>query len=215
MGEARAAGPCAPVAAPRLVLELTGQVPLDGPDGRPVGPLDVQATLKEGGLDFFAGLPGIAAASGPLDMHLSFGGDRADPTVNGSLKVSAGSITPAWLLTGLEKVDLFLQIQEGQVFLQQAQARVVNNGPLLKLELAEKDRPAFVLERWKPERLNLRLRSSASGLPVRSTASLQFLDGTIHPDLVMNGGWQDPVISGSVLFDRGDMEKPSSSRRKA
>jgi hypothetical protein len=189
------------------LMEVSGLVPLDDDHGKPKGPLEVQAHLKEGGLGFFASLPGITAAEGPLQLDLSFSGDRSDPTVNGSLRVTGGSITPAWLLTGLEKVDLFAQIQDGQVQLQQAQARVVDDGPLLRLELAAKDQPAFVLERWQPERFNLRLRSSASGLPVRSTAQLRFLDGSIHPDLLLGGGWLDPAVSGSLSFDKGSLEK--------
>ena len=188
-------------------LEVDGKVPLDDDQGKPVGPLEVRAILKEGGLGFFGSLPGFKAGSGPLAMELRFSGQRSDPTVNGTLKVTDGTLTPSWLLPPLEKVDLFVQIVDGQVELQKAEARVVNNGPLVRLETADHGRPAFVLERWEPQRFNLRLRSSASGLPVRSTPELRFLDGTIHPDLVLGGGWEDPHANGSVTFERGSLEK--------
>ena len=203
-------GPLGPIKVSRqkaYAMEIDGQIPLDGADGRQVGDMDVRAKLKDGGLGFFASLPGISAANGPLDLDLRFSGQRGDPTLNGTLKVSNGSITPNWMLPPLEKVELFVQILDGQVQLQQAQARVVNDGPLIRLELADKGRPAFVMERWEPERFNLRLRTSASGIPVRSTKQLRFLDGTLHPDLLLSGGWQDPAVSGTVTLEHGALDK--------
>jgi hypothetical protein len=183
-------------------LEVEGRVPVKGPLG-----LDVKARLKEGGLGFFAGTPFIRDAQGPLQMELLLSGSKQDPTVNGSLRIVGGSVTPTGLFPALEKLDLFVQIRDSQVQLQQAQARVVGDGPLLKLELADAGRPAFVLERWEPQRFNLRLRASKSGLPVRSTDKLRFLDGTVHPDLRLQGGWQNPAVSGDLTLERGELEK--------
>jgi hypothetical protein len=36
---------------------------------------------------------------------------------------------------------------------------------------------------------------------------LRFLDGSIHPDLILTGGWLDPAVKGSVSLDRGDQDK--------
>ncbi len=91
--------------------------------------------------------------------------------------------------------------------MQEADARVAGNGPLLRLELIDPGQPAFVLEHWVPQRFNLRLRASASGLPVRNTPQLHFLEGTLHPELILQGGWSDPTVKGSVSLDRGDLDK--------
>ncbi len=75
-------------------LEVDGSVPLEDAQGKPSGPLDVHARLKDGGLGFLASLPGIKAAQGPLDLDLHFSGDSSDPTVNGSLKVTGRQPDP-------------------------------------------------------------------------------------------------------------------------
>jgi hypothetical protein len=182
-------------------LEVTGKIPLASSTAEGV---DVRAELKQGGLGLFTGVPGIAQGEGPLEMKLRFHGRRDDPKVDGSLKVTDGRLTPAWMLPPLEKVQIFAQMTDGRVELQQARGQVAGDGPLVRLELADPHRPAFVFERWEPAQFNLRLRSSASGLQVRSNPALRFVDGTIAPDLVLSGSWEAPTISGSVALFKGD-----------
>jgi hypothetical protein len=86
--------------------------------------LDIWAELKQGGLGLFAGMPVIRSAEGGLELSLRFRGRRDDPQVTGRLRVMDGKVTPAWLLPPMERLDLFAQIEDGQVILQQAQARV-------------------------------------------------------------------------------------------
>jgi hypothetical protein len=190
-----------------VALEVTGKVPQADAKGRLPGPLEVDAELKDGGLGLFAGLPAIQAASGALELSLHFSGNPDDPGVQGRIRVKDGSLTPAWLLPPLEHVELFGQLDDGQFILQKAEGQVAGGGPLLKLETAAEGKPAFVFERWVPAAFNLRLRSSKSGLPLRSTAALKFIDGQAHPDLRLSGTWDQPVLEGELSLERGSLEK--------
>lgn len=190
-----------------VALEVTGKVPLDaGPGTAPEG-LEVDATLKDGGLGLLAGTPALTGAEGLLELSLNFRGRRDDPTVNGRLRIEDGRLDPAWLLPKLEKVDVFAQMVDGQVLLQRAQARVAEGGPLLKLENVDPDRPAFRFERWVPADFNLRLRASRSGLPLRHTLALRFLEGTAHPDLALRGSWEAPRLEGTLGLERGEHDR--------
>ncbi|HTB34562.1 MAG TPA: hypothetical protein VK842_06840, partial [bacterium] len=194
-----------------VALEVTGKIPLASSTAEGV---DVRAELKQGGLGLFAGLPGIATAEGPLELKLRFHGRRDDPQVDGLLRISDGRLGPAWMLPPLEKVEIMAQMTNGRVELQQARGQVVGDGPLVRVELADPRRPAFVFERWEPAQFNLRLRSSASGLPVRSNKALQFVDGTIIPDLVFGGSWDAPTLSGTVTLAKGDFSPSAFHGRR-
>jgi hypothetical protein len=190
-----------------VALEVAGKVPLGEADGAPPGGLEVTADLKGGGLALLAGLPAVSAATGSLEMALRFSGRRDDPQVSGRLRVQDGSVTPAWLLPPLDGVELFAQIEEGQFVLHKAQAQVAGGGPLLKLEPAVAEQAAFRFVRWLPASLNLRLRSSRSGLPLRSTPALQFVDGQAHPDLVLGGAWDSPLLQGELRLEKGALDR--------
>jgi len=113
------------------------------------------------------------------------------------------------MLPSLEKVDILAQMRDGHVELQQARGQAAGDGPLVRLELADPRRPAFVFERWEPAQFNLRLRSSASGLPARNNNALQFIDGTVVPDLVFSGSWEAPQLSGTVTLLKGSLARAS------
>lgn len=190
-----------------VALEVTGKVPLEREKGIEPEGLEVDANLIGGGLGLLAGSPLIEAASGPLDLALHFRGRRDDPDVSGQARITDGALTPTWLLPPLAKVELFAQIEHGQVELQRAEARVQGDGPLLKLETLNAARPAFTFERWLPAAFNLRLRSSRSGIPLRSTQALAFIDGQAHPDLRLSGSWGAPLLEGSLSLDKGSQDK--------
>lgn len=191
-----------------VALEVSGRVPLGDAQGRVPESLDVAAELKGGGWGLLAGLPAVASAEGPLELKLHFSGRRDDPRVDGRLRASGGRLEPAWLLTPLGAVELFAQIEDGQVRLHKAEARAEGGeGPLLRLEPADPDRPAFRFERWLPADFNLRLRASRSGLPLRHTRALRFVEGQAHPDLRLAGSWRDPRLEGELRLDKGGLDK--------
>jgi autotransporter translocation and assembly factor TamB len=183
-------------------LEVGGKVTLlDNPP--PGKGMDVWAELKDGGLRLFQGIPAIQKADGSMVLKLRFTGKPADPRVDGSISVTDGSITPAYLLPRLEHVDVFAQIDDSRLVLHQAKARVVNDGPLVRVETADPRRPAFVFEHWVPAEMNLRFRDSGSGIDLVNTSALRFIQGTAHTDIVMNGSWDEPLVSGKVSLDKG------------
>lgn len=187
-------------------LEVGGKVTLVD-DPAPGQGMDVWAESRKGGLRLFAGLPAITSAEGSLTLKLRFRGKPADPRVDGSFLLSDGHIDPAWLLPPLEKAEIFAQIKDSQVVLQKAEARVVGDGPLLKLEAADPLRPAFVFKDWVPAEMNLRIRASKSGIPVRFTDAMSFVSGLVHPDLVLSGSWDRPSLGGTVSLEKGGQDK--------
>ena len=183
-------------------LEVGGKVTLID-DPAPGQGMDVWAELKNGGLRLFSGMPAIKAADGPLELKLRFTGKPANPRVDGSFRVSGGTLEPSWLLPKLEQAEILMQVKDSKVTLQKAEARVKADGRLLKVEALDPHRPAFVFDAWVPASMNLRIRSTASGLPVAFTSALRFVKGVMHPDLTLTGTWDRPALGGSVTLDRG------------
>ncbi|HTB22849.1 MAG TPA: translocation/assembly module TamB domain-containing protein [bacterium] len=187
-------------------LEVGGRVTLLDNPGPGQG-MDVWAKSIDGRLRLFAGLPAIRAADGPLSLKLRFTGRTDDPRVDGTLAVTDGSISPAWLLPPLQNAEVLVQIQDSKAFLQKAEAKTQDGDYLLKVEPADPALPAFVFKDWVPAGMNMRIRTGKGGIPVESTRSLRFVDGVVHPDLVLSGSWDQPALSGDLSLDKGGQDK--------
>lgn len=159
--------------------------------------LDADDTPLEAVLAF---VPGFGRVDGRLDGSVHIDGTLADPTVDGSLRISDGRIDLTSLGQRLRGVSGHIDLVTGMVELRELRAR--DGDGSLRID------GSIPLAGLSPTALNLRVRADA--FPVRMESSIM---GRLTGSATLEAALETGRLDGDVVFEQLDIVLPEESTR--
>ena len=183
----------------RYTATLRGRLPLgdDDPGAKP-RLADLDLAMDKGDLVFLRFIDGVDDASGPTDLKLHIGGALASPLVSGRISVQHGTLVPSVLAEKLEDVSARIFISNNQVDIYQMEGQAGAPGQRLYVSRGPLGQPAVVLRQYIPDQLNLKVASGKSGVRLAGRPALKVVEGTVAPDLLIQGTMDHPRLKGSL-----------------
>jgi len=186
----------------RYTATLRGRLPLgdEAPGSKP-READLDLAMDKGDLVFLRFIDGVEDASGPTDLKLHVGGSMASPLVSGRISVQHGSLVPSVLAEKLEDVSARIFISNNQVDIYQMEGQAGAPGQRIYVTRGPLGQPAVVLRQYVPDQLNLKVASGRSGVRLAGRPALKVVEGTVAPDLLIQGTMDHPRLKGSLNLE--------------
>jgi hypothetical protein len=186
----------------RYTATLRGRLPLgeDAP-GAKARECDLDLAMDKGDMVFLRFISGVDDAAGPTDLKLHVGGTLAYPQVSGRISVLHGTLVPSVLAEKVEDLTARIFITNNQVDIYQMEGQVGAVGQRIYVSRGPLGQSAVVLKQYVPDQLNLKVASGRTGVRLVGKPALKVVEGTVMPDLLIQGTMDHPRLRGALELD--------------